>query len=212
MEGKSRKAEQKKIRLQILDIQGSHCAACTLPPPGSAAEKQKYCWSQCTHGIDLRKLADDLVSDPGEKGFAVMIPETMEPTKENYLFLKSKLVTEKRVAEIFGYSVRGLSKQRDIWGLPKIHDRDTKNKSTAPAPAVIVITRIEYDTLNKDLDRTNRALIKKTKESQLTYQNMKGREKELMQELEDVKLKYARLDDLFMEAAHVFKKRDPDLF
>jgi hypothetical protein len=212
MEVKDRKAEQRKIRLQILNIQERHCADCTLPPPGTAVEKQKYCWTHCTHGMELRKLADELVSDPGEKGFAVMIPETMEPTKENYLFLKNKLVTEKRVAEIFGCNVRALRKQKEDWGLPKIHDRDTKNKSTAPAPGVIVITMDEYDTLNRDRDRAVKSLLKKTKESQATYQSMKERELALSRELASVKNQYSSLQELFAEAANVFNRRATNLF
>jgi hypothetical protein len=192
MEGKARKLEKKKIRLQIVHLQETNCVGCNLPPAGSAAKKQKYCWTNCVHGIAMRKLADQLLTDPSEMGFQVEIPEAMKPTKENYLYLKSKDIPDKRAAEILGIKFRALPHQKNAWGLPKIHDKETKQKDV-PAPGVKTITMDEYESLIKDREKALKELAQKKQQWTTTFQSLKDRETVALKKLLQSQQKYGAL-------------------
>jgi hypothetical protein len=121
---REQKREQKKIRMQILNLQERHCDSCTKVEGKKQGDALAYCHSLCDTGMKLKELGHQL---DGES-------PVYELTLENYLLLlntKPKMKA-KQIAEQMGVSFQALNAKRAEWGLQKTLGR--KKPAADPPP------------------------------------------------------------------------------
>jgi hypothetical protein len=123
---REQKREQKKIRMQILNLQERHCDSCTKVEGKKPGAALAYCHSQCDTGMKLKEMGQLL---EGES------PKHYELTLENYLLLKKSepKLKVKEIAEKLGVSYQALNAKKAEWGLQKPVGR--KKLAADPPPS-----------------------------------------------------------------------------
>ncbi len=86
-----------KILAKIDDIENKHCSVCTI----DMSDSNKYCYTHCNYGFELRELGDELLSSDAER-IEQTLAKGKDMTTNEIRFLLSKEVTRKEIAKAIG--------------------------------------------------------------------------------------------------------------
>lgn len=111
------------ILRRISEIQDNHCVGCKDPKRSTT-----YCTTKCTIGKEFPVLGDALLKKEYDLRNKKMEPKDtlepfdpskLEPSKENYLYLKGRGLLEKEIRKIFKMGPNNYYQKKSEWGIPR---------------------------------------------------------------------------------------------
>ncbi len=139
-----------KILAKIDEIENKHCSVCTI----DMSDSNKYCYTHCEHGFDLRALGDELLSSDTDR-IKRTLAKGKDMTTKEIRFLLSKEVTRKDIAKAIG--IRTQSQIKPFFdGIQPVYAISSKEKKQRKP-----MKKIARQIIESNYHLEKRVLIKK---------------------------------------------------